>query len=68
MGEVHPVHWGRQQPRGVLITNDENGFDTTEAAVLHYRVKAGEAEICEGVLLPDTMPFGQQFYWSGTST
>ena len=50
----------------ILITNDENGFDTTEAAVLHYRVKAGEAEISRGsVLLPDITPFGQQYFWSG---
>ena len=50
----------------VLVTNDENGFDLGEAAVLHYRVKAGEAEITRGsVLLPDTTSFGQQYYWSG---
>jgi hypothetical protein len=51
----------------ILITNDENGFDVGEAAVLHYRVKAGEAEISRGsVLLPDITPFGQQFFWSGS--
>lgn len=51
----------------ILITNDENGFDVGEAAVLHYRVKAGEAEITRGsVLLPDITPFGQQFFWSGS--
>ena len=51
----------------ILITNDENGFDFNEAAVLHYRVKAGEAEISRGsVLLPDITPFGQQFFWSGS--
>ena len=51
----------------ILITNDENGFDTSEAAVLHYRVKAGEAEISRGsVLLPDITPFGQQYFWSGS--
>ena len=50
----------------VLVTNDENGFDLGEAAVLHYRVKAGEAEITRGsVLLPCTTSFGQQCYWSG---
>lgn len=50
----------------VLITNDENGFEYGEAAVLHYRVKAGEAEISRGsVLLPDITPFGQQYFWSG---
>ena len=50
----------------ILITNDENGFDFDEAAVLHYRVKAGEAEISRGsVLLPDITPFGQQYFWSG---
>ena len=51
----------------ILITNDENGFDISEAAVLHYRVKAGEAEISRGsVLLPDITPFGQQYFWSGS--
>jgi hypothetical protein len=51
----------------ILITNDENGFNIDESAVLHYRVKAGEAEISRGsVLLPDITPFGQQFFWSGT--
>jgi len=51
----------------ILVTNDENGFDVGEAAVLHYRVKAGEAEISRGsVLLPDITPFGQQFFWSGS--
>lgn len=50
----------------ILITNDENGFDLTQPAVLHYRVKAGESEISRGsVLLPDITPFGQQFFWSG---
>ncbi|MEC7600427.1 MAG: hypothetical protein VYB23_03180, partial [Candidatus Thermoplasmatota archaeon] len=67
VGEGSPLSIGdANNLEVVLITNDENGFDTTEAAVLHYRVKAGEAEISRGsVLLPDTMPFGQQFYWSG---
>jgi hypothetical protein len=50
----------------ILITNDENGFNLNEAAVLHYRVKAGEAEITRGsILLPDITPFGQQYFWSG---
>ena len=51
----------------ILITNDENGFNVDESAVLHYRVKAGEAEISRGsVLLPEITPFGQQYFWSGT--
>jgi hypothetical protein len=50
----------------MLETNDENGFDYSEPALLHYRVKAGEAEISRGsVLLPDIAPFGSQFFWSG---
>ena len=50
----------------MLETNDDSGFDLDEPAVLHYRVKAGEAEISRGsVLLPDITPFGQQFFWSG---
>jgi len=49
-----------------LETLDNHGFDSTESAVLHYRVRAGEAEISRGSLdLPDTTPFGEQFFWSG---
>jgi hypothetical protein len=49
-----------------LETLDDHGFDTDESAVLHYRVRAGEAEISRGALeLPDTTPFGEQFFWSG---
>lgn len=49
-----------------LETRDDNGFDLGKPAVLHYRVKAGEAEISRGsVLLPDITPFGQQFFWTG---
>ena len=48
VGEGSPLSIGdANNLEVVLITNDENGFDTTEAAVLHYRVKAGEAEIHE---------------------
>jgi hypothetical protein len=50
----------------ILVTNDENGFDFDESAVLHYRVRAGEAEISRGsVLLPDITSFGQEYFWSG---
>ena len=50
----------------MLETKDENGFDFSAPALLHYRVKAGEAEISRGsVLLPDIAPFGSQFFWSG---
>ena len=31
----------------ILITNDENGFDTGEAAVLHYRVKQAKLKFLE---------------------
>jgi hypothetical protein len=49
-----------------LETLDDHGFDIDESAVLHYRVRAGEAEISRGALeLPDTTPFGEQFFWSG---
>ena len=49
-----------------LITNDENGFNFDEDSVLHYRVKAGEAEISRGsILLPDVISFGSEFIWSG---
>ena len=50
----------------MLETNDENGFEFSEPVLLHYRVKAGEAEISRGsVLLPDITPFDSQFFWSG---
>jgi hypothetical protein len=50
----------------MLETLDDYGFDLDEPAVLHYRVRAGEAEISRGsVPLPDTTPFGDQFFWTG---
>ncbi|HJL97059.1 MAG TPA: hypothetical protein QF401_02800, partial [Candidatus Poseidoniaceae archaeon] len=50
----------------MLETIDDHGFDLDEPAVLHYRVRAGEAEISRGsVPLPDTTPFGDQFFWTG---
>ena len=50
----------------MLETLDDYGFDLDEPAVLHYRVRAGEAEISRGsVPLPDTTPFGEQFFWTG---
>ncbi|MBI20576.1 MAG: hypothetical protein CMB73_08420 [Euryarchaeota archaeon] len=49
-----------------LETNDDHGFDKFDPASLHYRVRAGEAEISRGsVTLPDTTPFGEQFFWTG---
>ena len=51
----------------MLETIDDYGFDLNEPAVLHYRVRAGEAEISRGsVPLPETTPFGDQFFWTGT--
>ena len=50
----------------MLETFDDHGFDLSEPTVLHYRVRAGEAEISRGsVPLPDTTPFGDQFFWTG---
>jgi hypothetical protein len=50
----------------LLETIDDHGFNLNEPAVLHYRVRAGEAEISRGSLpLPDTTPFGEQFFWTG---
>ena len=50
----------------MLETLDDYGFDFDEPAVVHYRVRAGEAEISRGsVPLPDTTPFGEQFFWTG---
>tara|TARA_B110000483_G_scaffold24056_1_gene28268 strand:- start:2449 stop:7851 length:5403 start_codon:yes stop_codon:yes gene_type:complete len=51
----------------MLETIDDYGFDLNEPTVLHYRVRAGEAEISRGsVPLPDTTPFGEQFFWTGS--
>ena len=50
----------------MLETIDDHGFNLAEPVVLHYRVRAGEAEISRGSLpLPDTTPFGDQFFWTG---
>ena len=51
----------------MLETIDDNGFDLDRPAVLHYRIRAGEAEISRGAsVLPETLPFGDQFFWTGT--
>ena len=50
----------------MLETIDDHGFDLSEPVVLHYRVRAGEAEISRGSIpLPDATPFGGLFFWSG---
>ena len=50
----------------MLETVDDHGFDLYKPVVLHYRVRAGEASISRGsVPLPDTTPFGEQFFWTG---
>ena len=50
----------------MLETVDDNGFDMDNPAVLHYRIRAGEAEISRGATaLPETLPFGEQFFWTG---
>ena len=50
----------------MLETVDDNGFDLDRPAVLHYRIRAGEAEISRGAsVLPETLPFGDQFFWTG---
>ena len=51
----------------MLETVDDNGFDLDNPAVLHYRIRAGEAEISRGATaLPETLPFGDKFFWTGT--
>ena len=51
----------------MLETVDDNGFDLDRPAVLHYRIRAGEAEISRGAsALPETLPFGDQFFWTGS--
>ena len=50
----------------MLETVDDNGFDLDRPAILHYRIRAGEAEISRGAsVLPETLPFGDQFFWTG---
>ena len=50
----------------MLETRDDQGFSVDDPAVLHYLVRAGEAEISRGSSpLPDTTPFEDQFFWTG---
>ena len=50
----------------MLETRDDQGFSIDDPAVLHYLVRAGEAEISRGSTpLPDTTPFQDQFFWTG---
>ena len=50
----------------MLETRDDQGFSMDNPAVIHYLVRAGEAEISRGSSpLPDTTPFEDQFFWTG---
>ena len=50
----------------MLETRDDQGFSLDNPAVLHYLVRAGEAEISRGSApLPETTPFEDQFFWTG---
>ena len=50
----------------MLETRDDQGFSLDDPAVLHYLVRAGQAEISRGSSpLPDTTPFEDQFFWTG---
>jgi len=50
----------------MLETRDDQGFSDDDPAVLHYLVRAGEAEISRGsATLPDTTPFEDQYFWTG---
>jgi hypothetical protein len=50
----------------MLETRDDQGFTIENPAVMHYLVRAGEAEISRGSSpLPDTTPFEDQFFWTG---
>ena len=50
----------------MLETIDDQGFDASRPAVLHYLVRAGEAEISRGsTSLPDTLEFDEKFIWTG---
>ena len=50
----------------MLETRDDQGFTIDNPAVMHYLVRAGEAEISRGTSpLPETTPFEDQFFWTG---
>ena len=51
----------------MLDTRDDQGFSLDNPAVIHYLVRAGEAEISRGSSpLPETTPFdSSQFFWTG---
>ena len=51
----------------MLDTRDDQGFSLDNPAVIHYLVRAGEAEISRGSSpLPETIPFdSSQFFWTG---
>ena len=50
----------------MLETRDDQGFTMENPAVMHYLVRAGEAEISRGTSpLPETTPFEDQFFWTG---
>ena len=57
---------GHLESQVMLETRDDQGFSLDDPAVLHYLVRAGEAEISRGTSpLPDTTPFEDQFFWTG---
>jgi hypothetical protein len=64
-GEVIPISLaGNLQV--MLETRDDQGFTIENPAVMHYLVRAGEAEISRGTSpLPETTPFEDQFFWTG---
>tara|TARA_Y100000766_G_C18916824_1_gene612256 strand:+ start:5865 stop:11231 length:5367 start_codon:yes stop_codon:yes gene_type:complete len=75
---IHAVHLAGIEPgedipisladnlQVMLETRDDQGFSLDDPAVLHYLVRAGEAEISRGTSpLPDTTPFEDQFFWTG---
>ena len=75
---IHAIHLGGIEPgqdipislannlQVMLETRDDQGFSLDDPAVLHYLVRAGEAEISRGSSpLPDTTPFEDQFFWTG---
>ena len=50
----------------MVETRDDQGFNADNPAILHYLVRAGEAEISRGSApLPETTPFEDQFFWTG---
>ena len=61
-----PLSIGEANSLQVMLETVTTMVSMDNPAVLHYRIRAGEAEISRGATaLPETLPFGDQFFWTG---